>query len=200
MPAPYTSGQSSYPRRYRTCWASSQMSHTASFTACYEVSSCSTHLPPVHRVGTLGITNQETHFYQPHNNSSVHLTAATKCGALGGSPKECGLECLESNTKLRTFIPDFGTHLPGMALPRTKWVRLNCLRAGIGRFRFCLHKWGMAPSAACECGAEEQTVDHVILHRLIHRIYPMRDCMACRFWTMRQSNGCSTPAPRSSAG
>ena len=25
------------------------------------------------------------------------------------------------------------------------------------------------------------------------------DCMAWRFWTMRQSNGCSTPAPRFSA-
>jgi len=27
----------------------------------------------------------------------------------------------------------------------------------------------------------------------------LMDCMAWRFWTMRQSNGCSTPAPRSSA-
>jgi len=27
----------------------------------------------------------------------------------------------------------------------------------------------MAPSAACECGAEEQTVDHVVLHCPIHR-------------------------------
>ncbi|CAK8692973.1 unnamed protein product [Clavelina lepadiformis] len=25
-----------------------------------------------------------------------------------------------------------------------------------------MNKWGMAPSAACECGAEEQTADHVI--------------------------------------
>jgi len=27
----------------------------------------------------------------------------------------------------------------------------------------CLYKWGMASSAACECGAEEQTVDDVVL-------------------------------------
>jgi len=27
----------------------------------------------------------------------------------------------------------------------------------------------------------------------------LMDCMAWRFWTMRQPNGCSTPAPRSSA-
>ena len=25
------------------------------------------------------------------------------------------------------------------------------------------------------------------------------DCMAWRFWTIRQSNGCSTPVPKSSA-
>jgi len=30
-------------------------------------------------------------------------------------------------------------------------------------------KWGMASSAACECGAEEQTVDHVVLQCSIHR-------------------------------
>jgi len=32
-----------------------------------------------------------------------------------------------------------------------------------------LHKWGMAPSAACECGAEEQTVDSVVLQCPIHQ-------------------------------
>jgi len=28
----------------------------------------------------------------------------------------------------------------------------------------------MAPSAVCECGAKEQTVDHVVLHCPIHRL------------------------------
>jgi len=28
----------------------------------------------------------------------------------------------------------------------------------------------MASSVACECGAEEQTVDHVVLQCLIHRL------------------------------
>ena len=64
----------------------------------------------------------------------------------------------------------------------------------------CLHKWGMALSADCECGAEEQTVDHVdvVLHCPIHRP-PYMECMAGQFWMTRQSNGCSTPDPRSSA-
>jgi len=46
---------------------------------------------------------------------------------------------------------------------------LNRLHTGVGRFRSCLYKWGMASSAACECGTEEQAVDHVVLHSLIHR-------------------------------
>jgi len=55
-----------------------------------------------------------------------------------------------------------------MALLRKVLVRLNCLRTGVGRFLSCLHKSGVDPFAACECGAEEQTVDHVVLQRLIH--------------------------------
>jgi len=68
------------------------------------------------------------------------------------------------------------TSTPGMTFPRGAWVRLNRLCTGVGRFRSCLYKWGMAFSAACECGAEEQTVDHVILQCSIHR--PPTDCTA----------------------
>ena len=60
------------------------------------------------------------------------------------------------------------TH-PGMTFPRRAWVRLNRLRTGVGRFRSCLFKWGTASFAACECGAEEQTVYHVVLQRPIHQ-------------------------------
>jgi len=73
------------------------------------------------------------------------------------------VEWLGSTTRLRTFNPDTGTHPPGLALPRTAWVRHNRLRTGVGRSRSYLHKWSMAPSAACERGTEEQTVHHVVL-------------------------------------
>jgi len=56
-----------------------------------------------------------------------------------------------------------------MTLPRRAWVLLNRLRTDVGLFRSCLCKWGMASSAACECEAEEQSVDHVVLHCPIHR-------------------------------
>ena len=71
-------------------------------------------------------------------------------------------------TRLRTLIADTATHTPGMTPPRRAWVRLNRLRTGVGRFRSCLYKWGMASSAACDCGAK-QTVDHVVLHCPIDR-------------------------------
>jgi len=79
-----------------------------------------------------------------------------------------------------------------MTLPRRAWVRLNHLRTGVGHFHSCLYKSGMASSAACECGAEEQTVDYVALQC-------PSTCTAWRFWTIRQPNGCSTHGPRSSA-
>jgi len=63
--------------------------------------------------------------------------------------------------------------------------------------RSFLYKWGMAPAAACECGAGEQTVDHVVLQCLIHR--PPHGLHGLTGWKMRQPNGCSTPAPESSA-
>jgi len=69
----------------------------------------------------------------------------------------------------RTFIPYIGIHPPGMALPRTAWVRLDRPHVHVGRFRSWLHRCGMAPSGVCECGAEEQTLDHVVLHCPIHR-------------------------------
>ena len=74
-------------------------------------------------------------------------------------------EWLDNTMRLRTF-PDTSTHSPCMSLPRTAWVPF---RTGLGRFRSCLYKWGMAPSAACECGAEDQTVDEVVLQCPIHR-------------------------------
>ena len=80
---------------------------------------------------------------------------------------ECGK--LESTTRLGALIPNIGTHPSGMALSRKAWVRLNRLLTGVRRFRSCLHKWGMAASATCECGAEDQTVDDVVFQCPIHR-------------------------------
>jgi len=95
------------------------------------------------------------------------LTHPSSAHARHGSQMECGWA--NKPTRLRIFIPNTGTHHPGMTFPRRAWVWLNRLRTSVGRFHSCLYKWGMASSAACECGAEEQTVDHVVLVCLIHR-------------------------------
>ena len=73
-------------------------------------------------------------------------------------------EWMGNTTRLRTFIPDIGTHL-------LKWPcqeRRGPALAASARFRSCLHKWGMTHSAASECGAKEQTVDHVVLRCPTH--------------------------------
>ena len=56
-----------------------------------------------------------------------------------------------------------GTKIPpGAELPRKEWVTLNRLRCGVGRFAANMHRWGLKPSAACQCGALEQTAHHII--------------------------------------
>jgi len=85
-----------------------------------------------------------------------------KCSALGDI--RWNAERLDSTTRLRTFNPDIRAHPLAMTLPNTAWVR-----TGVGHFRSSLHKWCMAPSVACECGVEKQTVGHVVLHCPIHR-------------------------------
>ena len=51
---------------------------------------------------------------------------------------------------------------PGADLPRKDWATLNRLRTGFGRFNANMHRWGLRPSAACPCGAEEQNAHHII--------------------------------------
>ena len=63
---------------------------------------------------------------------------------------------LESTTRLSTSIPDIGTHPPGMALPRTAWVRLNPPPHWCRTFPLMLTKCGMAPFAAYKCDAEKK--------------------------------------------
>ena len=77
---------------------------------------------------------------------------------------------LESISRVRAFIPKVSSRPLRMSLPRTSWVRLNCLRTGIGRFHSSINKWSLAPSPNCECGATEETADHVISSCLMHHV------------------------------
>ena len=78
-------------------------------------------------------------------------------------------EYCENASRLRAFVPRTGTRPFGMGLPRVAWVRLNRLQTGVGRFHSSMHKWGLVPSPNCECGAFEETADHVLTACPIHR-------------------------------
>ena len=79
------------------------------------------------------------------------------------------MEYSERTTGLHAFIPRVSTRPLGMSLPRAAWVRLNRLRSGVGRFGSSMYKWGFAPLPNCECGANEQTADHIISLCPTHR-------------------------------
>ena len=70
------------------------------------------------------------------------------------------MEYSECSSDLRAFIPRTSTRLMGMGLPRSSSVRLNHLLAGVGCFQSFMHKWGLAPTSNCECGAAEHRRTH----------------------------------------
>ena len=71
-------------------------------------------------------------------------------------------EYCKNVSRLCAFVPETGARPVGMGLPRAAWVKLNRLRTGVGQFHSSMHKWGLCPSPNCECGASEQTADHVL--------------------------------------
>ena len=77
-------------------------------------------------------------------------------------------EYCENASRLRAFVPETGARPVAMGLTRAAWVKLNRLPTGVGRFHLSLHKCGLAPSTNCECGAYEQTADHVLTACPIH--------------------------------
>ena len=64
--------------------------------------------------------------------------------------------------RLQTFIKHVSPKPPEVIFPKPACAKLNRLRTGVGLFCSTAHKWGMVFMAACECGAKEQTVKHVI--------------------------------------
>ena len=78
-------------------------------------------------------------------------------------------EYCENASRLHAFALRTGARAIEMDLPRAAWVKLNRLRTGVGRFHSSMHKRDLAPSPNCECGASEQTADHVLTACPIHR-------------------------------
>ena len=104
------------------------------------------------------------------------------------------MEYLKSASRLHAFIPRASPEPLGMGLPTTSWVKLNRLRTGVGRFHLSMYKWGVAPSPNCECGASEQTADHIISTcppYIVHQ----KEYKVCWSWMMTPDAGLkSTPS------
>lgn len=71
------------------------------------------------------------------------------------------------NKELFVFSP--ATKPAGFSLPRKVWCRLNRVRTGHGRCAHLKHKWGWIDSPACECGAPNQTIDHIFRECSIYK-------------------------------
>ena len=67
----------------------------------------------------------------------------------------------ENASRLRVFVLGTGARPVEMSLPGAAWVKLNRLRT-VERFHSSMCRWGLDPSPNCECGASEQTADHIL--------------------------------------
>ena len=72
-------------------------------------------------------------------------------------------------TRVHRHVSNPAEGVKGEVLCRKHWTTLNRLRTGVGRYKASMKKWGLADSAACECGEPEQTADHIINSCPLHR-------------------------------
>jgi hypothetical protein len=60
------------------------------------------------------------------------------------------------------LIVDLNSRPPGFDLGRHEWVLLNRFRTTQGRCASLMHRWGYVGSPACDCGADQQTMSHIV--------------------------------------
>ena len=70
--------------------------------------------------------------------------------------------------RLREFIRTTSHKSIGHNLARHSLVRLNRVRTGYGRFKSNMNQMGPSPSALCECGAANQTAQHITSECPLH--------------------------------
>ena len=72
-------------------------------------------------------------------------------------------------TLVHRHVSDPGEGVKGEDLRRKHCTTLNRLRTRVGLYKASMKKWGLTDSAACECGEQEQTADHIINSCPLHR-------------------------------
>jgi hypothetical protein len=66
------------------------------------------------------------------------------------------------NGRNKFLIPNPTCGVGGMLLPRREWALLNRFRTDVGRCNSWKFKWGQVPDQSCDCGAETQTMHHIV--------------------------------------
>ena len=52
--------------------------------------------------------------------------------------------------------------MPGFSLERKAWKNLNRIKTNCGKCNYSLNKWKIIDSPKCNCGANEQTIAHIM--------------------------------------
>jgi hypothetical protein len=78
---------------------------------------------------------------------------------------------LENSPVNGDLILDPNMRPPGFDLPRHKWVLLNRFRTNNGRCAYQMNSWGFRETANCDCGAIQQTMQHIVNECLL-RSFP----------------------------
>jgi len=114
-----------------------------------------------HRVGMDSISNLDTHLCLLHSSSSVDVTAKSEVWRSGLITN--GMRSDSTTPQDCTFIPDTSTHPLGMPPLSTKSDLTASTPVLDVTAIFCTNGVWPCPTLACECGAEEQTVNLVVL-------------------------------------
>ena len=187
MHASYTSGQPSYSCRHPTCWASSQWSHTVSSTPCHGAwtpAPLSAHLSTKH---PFVLAAQQR--ISRSDNNNVH--------AGHWADHQWKAERLDNLTSSVLSSPTLAPTLPEWSSQKEPGSG-STASALVSDVSAPAHTNGTWPPLRPVTVAQKNKPSTMLSSNVQSIDLPM-DCMAWRFWTMKQPNGCSTPAPRFSA-
>jgi len=152
---------------------------------------CSTQRSPVHRVQTHGSSNRDTHLYPPHNITSVHLTTTTYVQRSGRITN--GIRSGRTTPQDSAFSSQTPAPTP------SEWPSQKEPRSGL----IASAPVSDVSAPACTNGVwpplrpvslVQKNKPSTMLSSNVQSIDLPTDCTAWRFWTTRQSNGCSTSA------
>ena len=74
-----------------------------------------------------------------------------------------------STSRLREYMVSPLKCCLGSDLPRQTLVKLKRLCTGVGRFIAYMWRWCLSKSPACNCGADQQTANHIITECPLYR-------------------------------